>query len=65
MLDTMPANERETWRSRLWRLLTVWEAALDSDPIECLERRVSALEREVHGGPPQRADITPGRKPSS
>ena len=30
MLDTMPANERETWRSRLWRLLTAWEAALDT-----------------------------------
>jgi hypothetical protein len=56
MLDTMPASEHDTWRSRLWRLVTALEAAFDNDPIECLERRVSALEPEVNGAPPQRAN---------
>ncbi len=40
MPGKIPASGRETWRFRLWRLLTLWEAALDSDPIECLERLV-------------------------
>jgi hypothetical protein len=65
MPGKIPAVGRETWRFRLWRLLTLWEAALDSDPIECLEQRVSALERDMHSVPLQRTDITSGGKPSS
>ena len=56
MLDTISANELETWGLRLWRLLTAWEAALDSDPIECQKRRASVLERGMHGLPLQRAN---------
>ena len=65
MLGTMPEDKHETWRSRLWRFLADWEAALDSDPIECLERRVSALEREMRRVSLQRANIAPGGKPLS
>ena len=49
MPDSMPASERDSWRSRLWRFLAAWDASLNTDPIESLERRVSALEREVQG----------------
>jgi hypothetical protein len=62
MLDTIPASERESWPLRLWRLLSAWDAALDSDPIERLEQRVSALERKMNGVPLQRSDNAPGRK---
>jgi hypothetical protein len=50
MLDTVEPRERDTRLSRLWRLLVAWETALNSDPIERLEQRVSALERAAQDG---------------
>jgi hypothetical protein len=50
MLEMLQTGERDTRLSRLWRLLVAWEAALNSDPIERLEQRVSALERAVRDG---------------
>jgi hypothetical protein len=35
------------WITRLWRTLAAWEEAANTDPLEALERRISALEREL------------------
>jgi hypothetical protein len=50
MPDTVETKERDTRVSRLWRMLVAWETALNIDPIERLEQRVSALERAVRDG---------------
>jgi hypothetical protein len=60
MLDMTRTRERGSRLSRLWRLFARWEAALNTDPIERLEERVSALERVVHGVRDHRASKNAG-----
>jgi len=41
------SSESDSWAARVWRILTVWEEAINTSPIERLERRVAALEQHA------------------
>jgi hypothetical protein len=47
MNETMQSAERDNLMSRLWRTIILWDQAISTSPIELLEKRVAALEREV------------------
>ncbi len=47
MNENMQSAERDNLMSRLWRTLIMWDEAIGTSPIELLEKRVAALEREV------------------
>jgi hypothetical protein len=41
------SSESGNWAARVWRILAVWEEAINTSPIEQLERRVAALEQHA------------------
>ena len=47
MNENMQSAERDDLMSRLWRTIKMWDEAIGTSPIEQLEKRVAALEREV------------------
>jgi hypothetical protein len=47
MKANAPSASPEPWITRLWRTLAAWEEAANTDPLEALERHISALEREL------------------
>jgi len=47
MKANTPSASPERWITRLWRTLAAWEEAANTDPLEALERRISALEPEL------------------
>jgi hypothetical protein len=47
MNENMQSAERDNVMSRLWRTIIVWDEAINTSPIELLEKRLAALEHEV------------------
>jgi hypothetical protein len=47
VLMNILSSEFDNWAARVWRILTVWEEAFNTSPIEQLERRVAALEQHA------------------
>jgi hypothetical protein len=50
MSETTTTTRRDGWLVRMWRALVAVDEAVSSSPIEQLDKRLSALEREVRGG---------------
>ena len=62
------SSESDNWAARVWRILTVWEEAINTSPIERLERRVAALEQQawIASEPPRtRAEAKSGWEDTS
>ena len=62
------SSESDNWAARVWRILTVWEEAFNTSPIEQLERRVAALEQHAwiaSERPRIRAEAKSGREDMS
>ena len=47
MKENVQSTAQDTWMSRLWGTLVAWDDAINIDPVESIERRVSALEKRV------------------
>jgi hypothetical protein len=47
MNENVQSAERDNLMSRLWRTIVMWDEAMNTSPIELLEKRVAALEHEV------------------
>ena len=47
MNENKQSAERDNLMSRLWRTIVIWDEAINTSPIELLEKRVAALEHEV------------------
>jgi hypothetical protein len=41
------SSESYNWVIRTWRKLIAWDEAINANPIDLLERRVTALEKEI------------------
>jgi hypothetical protein len=48
MSNSTEVERRGRWLAKMLRKLAAWEEALNTDPVERLEKRVSALEGQVH-----------------
>jgi polyhydroxyalkanoate synthesis regulator phasin len=48
MSNATEVERRSRWLANMLRKLAAWEEALNTDPVERLEKRVSALEGQVH-----------------
>jgi len=46
MKENVQSTKHDTW-IRLWRTLLAWDEAINLDPVESLDRRVSALEQAI------------------
>jgi hypothetical protein len=46
MKENVQSTKDDTW-IRLWRTLLAWDEAINLDPVESLDRRVSALEQGI------------------
>ena len=46
MKGNVQSTKHNTW-VRLWRTLLAWDEAINLDPVESLDRRVSALEQRI------------------
>jgi hypothetical protein len=46
MKENVQSTKHDTW-ARLWRTLLAWDEAINLDPVESLDRRVSALEQRI------------------
>jgi hypothetical protein len=47
MNENVQSAERDNLMARLWRTIVMWDEAMNTSPIELLEKRVAALEHEV------------------
>ena len=47
MNENKHSAEHGNLMSRLWRTVVIWDEAINTSPIELLEKRVAALEHEV------------------
>ena len=46
MKENVQSTKHDTW-VQLWRMLLAWDEAINLDPVESLDQRVSALEQRI------------------
>jgi len=51
MHENMRLTKRDTWIARIWQILGDLDEAINTSPLEHLERRIVALEQKVWGDP--------------
>ena len=51
MHENFRLTKRDTWIARIWQILDNLDEAINTSPLEHLERRVVALEQKMLGDP--------------
>jgi len=51
MHENIRLTKRDTWIARIWQILGDLDEAINTSPLEHLERRIVALEQKVWGDP--------------
>ena len=51
MHENFRLTKRDTWIARIWQILGDLDEAINTSPLEHLERRIVALEQKVWGDP--------------
>ena len=59
MHENIRLTKRDTWIARIWQILGDLDEAINTSPLEPLERRIVALEQKVWGDPLANRNQTP------